>query len=138
MRKFIAVFAALVAVIGLGLTVAPAAQASSSVSNADGKLTGQRAAAADPGYYGTLTAYPTACVVLERKSNSGVWVRDGFENAGVIWGTFRICWDFANGNPGSWRVHTNDYPVNGLRFVSNQGLTKTLCSSAADCLSSLA
>jgi len=137
MRKRLTVLlVAVLAVLALGLGVG-GAQASAVVSNADGSMTGQRAAAADPGYYGELRAFPTACVVVERKSNSNAWVRNGFESSGVIWNEFRICYDY-NNNPDSWRIHTNSYPVNGLRFVSNQGLTKTMCTSAADCLSTLA
>lgn len=113
------------------------AQASAVVSNADGSMTGQRASAADPGYYGELRAFPTACVVLERKSSNGTWLREGFESSGVIWGTFRICYDY-NNNPEVWRIHTNSYSVYGLRFVSNQGLIKYMCTSQSDCLSSLA
>lgn len=137
MRRALAGLVALLAAVSIAVVGAPAAQASATVSNADGRMTGQRAAAADPGYYGTIEAYPTACVVLERKNISGYWVRVGFENADVIWNELRVCYDF-NYNPQTWRIHTNSYPVYGLRFVSNQGLTKTLCSSQSACLSNLA
>ncbi len=124
MRKIIAALAvALAMIVGLGVG---GAQASASVSNADGKMSGQRAAAADPGYYGNLWAYPTACVVAERKDGSAHWVRNGFSQGQTTFDVFRVCHD-STVNPEAWRIHTATYPVYGLRFVSNQGLTKVLC-----------
>jgi len=123
-RKIVAALAiALALTVGLGVG---GAQASAVVSNVDGSLTGQKAASADPGYYGELRAFSTACVVIERLNDSNVWVRVGFESSDVIWNEFRICYDY-NNNPADWRIHTNSYTVRGLRFVSNQGTYKVLC-----------
>jgi hypothetical protein len=134
MRKILAVLLASVALI-IGFGVGPAS-ASASVSNADGKLTGQVASSADPGYYGQLTAYPTACVVVERKTTAGYWVRTGFSFGQFVLSEFRVCyndWDSSR----DYRVHFNQgYTVDGLRIVSNQGLVTTLCNG--NCATKLA
>lgn len=126
-NKVAAALFALVACLGLVVATAPGAAASASVSNADGKMSGQKAAAADPGYYGNLWAYPTACVVAERKTEAGHWVRTGFSQGSIVFDEFRVCYDSTQ-IPEAWRVHFNQgYTVTGLRFVSNQGLIKVLC-----------
>jgi hypothetical protein len=134
-RIFAGMFVALLAVVALGVG---GAQASDSVSNVDGTMTGQKAASSDPGFYGRLTAKPTACVVAERKLANGVWVRDGFWQGQFSLSELRVCYSNVPAYE-DYRIHTSTtIQVYGLRFVSNQGTTGVLCSSQAGCLQELA
>ena len=108
------------------------AQASATVSNASGVLSGQTASSADPGYYGTLTAKSPACVVLERKDASAHWVRDGFAQGQLRLSELRACYNRMNGPSEEWRIHLNEgYFVYGLRYVSNTGQIKVLCENSS-------
>jgi hypothetical protein len=129
-KKFItAVLAVVLAVLGLGLAGAgPAQAADSSVSNADGAAT---AHVNNPGYYGSIKAKPTACVVMERKTSAGNWVRSGFWQGQFQVSEMRVCYDNVPDHE-DWEIPSGLY-VFGLRMVSNQGLTATLCTSKPDC-----
>lgn len=109
------------------------ANASDSVQNVSGVMTGQKASSSDPGYYGRLSAKQggTACVVAERKAAGG-WEREGFWQGNYRLSEFRVCY---NNWPAyeDYRVH-EEYTGHtfGLRMVSNTGQIKVLCDDDAN------